>query len=67
MPQPRWKCQSCKQNKLDKFSNFAVNAKHAIEEQSQSQSCFESKVGVKDLICINEHFLIDLGQKLKEG
>ena len=42
MPQPRWKCQSCKQNKLD---NFSVNAKHTIEEQSQSQSCFESKVG----------------------
>ena len=34
-----------KQNKLDKSSNFAVNAKHAIEEQSQSQSCLESKVG----------------------
>ena len=45
MPQPRWKDQLCKQNKLDKSSNFAVNAKHAIEEQSQSQSCFESKVG----------------------
>ena len=34
-----------KQNKLDKSSNFTVNAKHAIEGQSQSQSCFESKVG----------------------
>ena len=45
MPQPTWKDQFCKQNKLDKSSNFAVNAKHAIEEQSQSQSCFESKVG----------------------
>ena len=45
MPQPRWKCQSCKQNKLDKLSNFAVNANHAIEEQSQSRSCFESKDG----------------------
>ena len=45
LPQPRWKDQLCKQNKLDKSSNFAVNAKHAIEEQSQSQSCFESKVG----------------------
>ena len=44
MPQPRWKCQSCKENKLDKSSNFSVNAKHATEEQSQSQSCFESKV-----------------------
>ena len=44
MPQPRWKGQFCKQNKLDKSSNFAVNPKHAIEEQSQSQSCFESKV-----------------------
>ena len=45
MPEPRWKGQFCKQNKLDKSSNFAVNATHAIEEQSQSQSCFESKVG----------------------
>ena len=45
MPQPRQKDQLCKQNNLDKSSNFAVNAKHAIEEQSQSQSCFESKVG----------------------
>ena len=45
MPQPTWKDQFCKQNKLDKSFNFAVNAKHAIEEQSQSQSCFESKVG----------------------
>ena len=34
-----------KEYKLDKSSNFAVSAKHAIEEQSQSQSCFESKVG----------------------
>ena len=40
MPQPRWKDQLCKQS-----SNFAVNAKHAMEKQSQSQSCFESKVG----------------------
>ena len=47
MPQPRWKCQSCKENMLDKFSNFAVNAKHATEEQCQSQNCFESKVGEK--------------------
>ena len=39
------RASSAKQNKLDKSSNFAVNAKHAIEEQSQSQSCFESKVG----------------------
>ena len=62
MPQARWKCQSCKQNKLDKFSNFAVNAKHVVEEQSQSQSCFESKVGMK-----GSQLLIDLGQKLKEG
>ena len=45
MPQSRWKCQSCKQNKLDKLSNFAVNGNHAIEEQSQSRSCFESKDG----------------------
>ena len=47
MPQLRWKGQFCKQNKLDKSSNFTVNAKHAIEleGQSQSQSCFESKVG----------------------
>ena len=35
MPQPRWKGQLGKQNKLHKSSNFAVNAKHAIEEQSQ--------------------------------
>ena len=50
---PLWKiylnqdgrASSCKQNKLDESSNFAVNAKHATEEQSQSQSCFESKVG----------------------
>ena len=42
MPQPRWKGQICKQNKLDISSN--VNAKHAIAEQSQSQSCFENKV-----------------------
>ena len=34
-----------KDNKPDKFSNFAVDAKHAIEKQSQSQSCFEIKVG----------------------
>ena len=40
MPQPRWKGQFCKQSKLDKSSNFAVNAKHTIEEQSQSQNCF---------------------------
>ena len=66
MPQTRSKCQSCQQNKLDKFSNFAVNAKHAIEEQSQSQSTLFWKQSLwKDLICINEHFLIDLGQKLK--
>ena len=45
MPQPRKKGQLCKQNKLDKSSNFAVNAEHATEEHSQSQSCFESKVG----------------------
>ena len=45
MPQPRWKGQFCRQNELDKSSNFALNAKHAIEEQSRSQSCFESKVG----------------------
>ena len=32
-------------NKLDKLSNFAVNTNHAIEEQSQSRSCFESKDG----------------------
>ena len=44
MPQPTWKDKFRKQNKLDKSSNFSVNAKHAIEEQSQSQSCFESKV-----------------------
>ena len=44
MPQPRWKGQFCKKSKLDKFSNFAVQAKHAIEGESQSQSCFESKV-----------------------
>ena len=30
MPKPRWKGQFWKQNKLDKSSNFAVNAKHAI-------------------------------------
>ena len=34
MPQPRWKDQVCKQNNLDKSSNLAVHAKHAIEEQS---------------------------------
>ena len=45
MSQPRWKCQSFKRNKLDKLSNFAVNANHAIEEQSQSRSCLESKDG----------------------
>ena len=45
MPQPRWKGQLCKQNKLDKSSNFAVKAKHAIGEQSQLQSCLERKVG----------------------
>ena len=49
MPQTRWKCQSCKQNKPDKLSNFAVNANHAIEEQSKSQSCFESKDGQRIL------------------
>ena len=67
MPQPRWKCQSCKQNKLDKLSNFAVNANHAMEEQSQSRSCFESKDGERISFGINEHFLIDLGQKLTKG
>ena len=45
MPQLRWKGQFFKQNKLDKSSSFTVNAKHAIEGQSQSQSGFESKVG----------------------
>ena len=45
MTQPRWKGQFCKQKKLDKSSNFTANAKDAVEEQSQSQSCFESKVG----------------------
>ena len=45
MPQLRWKGQFCKQNKLDKSSNFTVNAKYAIEGQGQSRSCFESKVG----------------------
>ena len=45
MLQPRLKGQFCKQNKCDKSSNFAVNTKHAIKEQSQSQSCFESEVG----------------------
>ena len=49
MPQPRWKCQSRKQNKIDKLSNFVVNASHAIEEQSQSRSCFESKDGERIL------------------
>ena len=44
MPQPRWKGQFCKKSKLDKFSNFAVQSKHAIQGESQSQSCFESKV-----------------------
>ena len=50
---PRWKGQFCKQNNLDKSSNFAVNAEHAIEEQGQSQSCFESEIG-------EEFRLIDL-------
>ena len=27
---PRWKGQFCKQNNLDKSSNFAVNATHAM-------------------------------------
>ena len=45
LPQPRWTGQFCKQNKLDKSSNFAVNAEHAMEERSQSQSYFENKVG----------------------
>ena len=45
MPQPTWKDQFYKKKyKLDKSSNFAVNAKHVTEEQSQSQSCFESQV-----------------------
>ena len=35
IPQQRWKGQLCKQNNLDKSSNFPVNAKHAIEEQSE--------------------------------
>ena len=38
------RAQFCK-NKCDKSSNFAVNTKHAIKEQSQSQSRFESEVG----------------------
>ena len=45
VPQLRWKSQFCKQNKLDKSSNFTVNTKHTTEGQSQSQSCFGSKVG----------------------
>ena len=48
MPQPREKGQLYKQNKLDKSSNFAVNAKHAIEEQSQLESCFEKLVEDSD-------------------
>ena len=58
IPQPRWKGEFCKQNKLDKSSNLAVNAKHAIEEQSQSQSCFESKVG-EGFRLIDLSFLIE--------
>ena len=41
-----------------KASNFAVNSKHAIEEQSQSQSCFESKVG-EEFRLIALSFLIE--------
>ena len=67
MPQPRWKCRSCKQNKLDKFSNFAVNAKHAQKNKVNHKVVLKAELAWKDLICINEHFLIDLGQKLKEG
>ena len=58
MPQLRWKDQLCKQNKLDKSSNIADNAKHAIEEQSQSQGCFESKVG-EGFRLIDLSFLIE--------
>ena len=58
MPQPRWKGQLCKQNKLDISSKSAVNAKHAIEEQSQSQSCFEKKVG-EGFRLIDLSFLIE--------
>ena len=49
MPQTRWKCQSYKQSKPDTLSNFAVNANHAIEEQSKSRSCLESKDGERIL------------------
>ena len=63
MPQPRWKDQLHKQNEVDKSSNFAVIAKHPIEEQSQSQSCFESKVG-EGLRLTDLSFLIE---RLRRG
>ena len=39
------RASSAANKKLEKSYNFAVNAKHATEEKSQSQSCFENKVG----------------------
>ena len=45
-------------NNLDKSSNFPVNAKHATEDQSESQSCFESKVG-EGFRLIDLSFLIE--------